>query len=245
MSRVQNHYDTLLADHYTWMSGLSFLEKVAEQRNILINLGFGPRESGRAIDLGCGPGYQSLALCELGFDSIVGWDTSRALLDELKARGSGFPIWTECADLRDFATGVEHDSIDVIVCMGDSLTHLESRDDVSRLFSDAYDVLRPTGRMVLTFRDLSQETTGLDRFIPIRADDQRIMVCVLDFEADRVTVTDLIHVRTDTGWTLYKSSYPKLRLNPAAVAEALAGIGFIVDQDRPIGRMHAIAARKP
>ncbi|CAM3049723.1 class I SAM-dependent methyltransferase [Methylobacterium mesophilicum] len=245
MSHVQAHYDNLLADHYSWMNGSSFAEKVSEQRNLLWDLGIYSRTNGRAIDLGCGPGYQSFALSDLGFESVIAIDNCRALLDELNALRAGTPIEPRLADMRSFATLVERESVDAIVCMGDTLTHLDDRGDVSKLFRDAHDVLRVTGRLVLTFRDLSLELTGLDRFIPVRADDQRLMVCALDYEPESVVVTDIIHIRDNDGWTLRKSSYRKLRLQPAAVAKELQAIGFLVDQDRSVGRLHAIVARKP
>ena len=40
MSEVQRHYEDLLASHYSWMSGMTFLDKVAEQRKLLEVLGF-------------------------------------------------------------------------------------------------------------------------------------------------------------------------------------------------------------
>jgi hypothetical protein len=66
MSDVTRHYDTLLAQHYSWMTGVPFDIKVAEQRTLLEVLGMAGR-SGVALDLGCGPGYQSAALAQLGF----------------------------------------------------------------------------------------------------------------------------------------------------------------------------------
>jgi hypothetical protein len=43
--------------------------------------------------------------------------------------------------------------------MGDTLAHLESRADVSKLFRNAHQALAPGGRLP---RDLSTELTGLD-----------------------------------------------------------------------------------
>lgn len=240
---VQRHYDTLLAAHYSWMNALPFADKVAEQRALLTELGVEPK--GLAVDLGCGPGYQACALSDMGADHVVAIDTSRTLLDELEAVKGDRLIRTELADLRLFTQFVESDAADVIVCMGDTLTHLDSRDDVSVLFRDAHDCLRPGGWLVLTFRDLSTELTGLDRFFPVRADDERVMLCALDYETDTVVVNDLIHVRTDEGWAFHKSSYRKLRLRPADLAAELRSIGFTVQHDRPCGRMHAIVVRKP
>jgi SAM-dependent methyltransferase len=244
MSQAQRHYDDLLAAHYSWMNGVAPAEKAVEQAKILADLGADKGAKSIAIDLGCGPGYQSLALANLGYESVIAIDSSRDLLAELDAAKSDDRIKTVLADLRTFPAMVERGSVNVIACMGDTLTHLENKADVLKLYRDAYDALAPGGHFVLTFRDLSQELSGLDRFLPVRSDDQRIMTCVLEYESESVVVNDLIHVRENGGWTLYKSSYRKLRLSPSAQVAELVRIGFSVDHDQPIGRMHAISARK-
>src|SRR5262249_25621880 len=65
-SSVHEHYEHLLADYYTRMFG-DFDSKVAEQQALLEQLGIGRRRGGRAVDLGCGSGFQSLALARLGY----------------------------------------------------------------------------------------------------------------------------------------------------------------------------------
>jgi hypothetical protein len=57
-------------------------------------------------------------------------------------------------------------------------------------------------------------------------------------------VNDLVHLRSDDGWQLQKSSYRKLRLMPSMVADELRQYGFSIEVDEPIGRMHAIVACK-
>lgn len=244
MNLVARHYDDLLATHYSWMSGMSLADKVAEQQALLVDLGLGDGPKGVAVDLGSGPGYQSFALANLGYEPVLSIDTSRQLLDELEAARGDYPIKVILGDLCAFSEFVGRDTAGAIACMGDTLTHLESRTDVSKLFVDAYKALAPGGRLVLTFRDLSTELSGLDRFFPVRADDDRVMICALDYEPESVVVNDLVHVRDGDGWTLHKSSYRKLRLAPAALVAELEGIGFLVDHDRAAGRMHAISARK-
>jgi SAM-dependent methyltransferase len=241
---VARHYETLLAEHYTWMFGVPFSAKVDEQREALTGLGVRPGEHGTAIDLGSGPGFQSIALAELGFDRVVAIDTSQALLHELSAHKGDLPIETVLDDLRAFDRFTSPGSAEAIVCMGDTLTHLESTADVSNVLEKARDALRPGGLLFLTFRDLSVELTGLDRFLPIRADADRIMICMLEYQPEAVVVNDLVHVREAKGWTLRKSSYRKLRLRPAALADELRNLGLTIKRNEPLGRMHAIVAER-
>ncbi|MCS3394037.1 class I SAM-dependent methyltransferase [Burkholderia thailandensis] len=241
---ISRHYDTLLAEHYTWMFGMPFRSKVEEQRELLETLGMRPGKHGTALDLGCGPGFQSIALANLGFEKVVAIDTSRALLDELNSQKGNLPIETTLADLRDFDRFAVPGSAAAIVCMGDTLTHLDNMQDVAGVFKKARDVLQPSGVLVLTFRDLSIELTGLDRFLPVHADNDRIMTCMLEYRSDIVVVNDLIHVRESGGWTLRKSSYQKLRLPPDTLSDELTRLGFTVRTNEPFGRMHACIAEK-
>ena len=75
---VQEHYDNLLAEHYTWMFGVPFGQKVQEQSELLEAMRVAAPAS--AIDLGCGSGFQSFALIRLGAKAVLAVDTSRQLL---------------------------------------------------------------------------------------------------------------------------------------------------------------------
>jgi 2-polyprenyl-3-methyl-5-hydroxy-6-metoxy-1,4-benzoquinol methylase len=223
LKSVADHYERLLADHYTWMTG-SFAGKVAEQKALLSELGVIPGRSGRALDLGCGSGFQSVALAELGF-AVTALDGSAKLLAELETHKGSLPIVPMQADIAAGLGEVSPD-LDVIVCMGDTLTHLESKDAVTQLFTQARALLAPGGRLVLSFRDLTAELAGIDRFILVRADAERIMTCFLEYRPETVLVHDLIHIREGEGWTLQKSCYPKLRLGTRWVTAELAALDF-------------------
>jgi SAM-dependent methyltransferase len=248
MPTPQDHYRNLLAHHYSWMFGLSFDEKVAEQRAILEPiLKEAPR--GLAIDLGSGPGFQSLALAQLGFSPVLAIDTSAELLSELEAalRAHDHPkVETHNADMLSLADYARPASASVIVCMGDTLTHLPSPDDVRRLFSAIAATLAPGGLLILTWRDLTADLTGADRFIPVHADDNRIMTCFLESTNPAVVqVHDLVYTRdaSHKTWVLEKSSYPKLRLSPTWVAQALAATGLEPLSPGDAGRLSLIAAK--
>jgi SAM-dependent methyltransferase len=243
MNDAIRHYDELLAEHYSWMVGVPFEEKVAEQKALLMALGVGAGAHGTAVDLGCGPGYQSAALADLGFSRVIAVDASQALLDELTALKASRPIEPVRDDLLRFRHHVPA-NVNAIVCMGDVLTHLENHRDVSNVLADAFAALAPGGILVLTFRDMSQPLIGLDRFIPVQSDASRVMTCFLEYEPRTVVVHDLIHSRTANGWDLRKSSYRKLRIASDDIALQLKSLGFEIEADRMAGRMWAISARK-
>jgi SAM-dependent methyltransferase len=249
MSTVNEHYERLLSQHYTWMFGVSFEDRVTEQKSFLSRtlapLDYTP-EAALAVDLGCGPGFQTIALAQLGFSPVVAIDTSAELLDELRSHVGSLPVRTEKADLRNLPAIVQTGQATVIVCMGDTLTHLPETSDVSALFRGAFERLRRGGMFVITYRDLTTELHGTDRFIPVRSDDNKIMTCFLEFEnPGSVVVHDLVHMRQGAGWSLNKSSYRKLRLGITWIREELSRAGFDILSEDLSGRLIGLAAVKP
>jgi SAM-dependent methyltransferase len=234
------HYRVLLAKHYSWMLGKEFEQAVADQLREFTALGIGEGRRALAVDLGCGPGHQAAALADLGFDKVLAVDTSQTLLDELVQHRGSRPIDTICANILGLAHHMADGSADVVVCVGDTLTHLETQAAVQNLIDGCCRALRPGGRLLLSFRDY---TKPLDRVIPVRLDTDRLMTCILDYVDDHVDVTDLIYSRAGAGWDVNKSSYRKLRLSPDDVVGRLCSLGFATESIP--GRMTTIIAIKP
>ncbi|GHH24335.1 methyltransferase domain-containing protein [Streptomyces lanatus] len=240
LDQAVGHYDHFLAEHYTWMLGGDLDALAAGQRAALSAWGvtpgsaIGPAAGALAVDLGCGPGQASLALAGMGFDSVLAVDLSRPLLGELAAHAAHLPaVRVVRADVRGALRElVRPGSVGAVVCLGDTLTHLPTRGDVAALFADVAAALAPEGTAVFAYRDLTVPLTGTDRFLPVRATEDRIMTCFLEYPDDyddyTVLVHDLIHTRADTGWTLTARSYRKLRLSHAWVLEQLRTAGLRV-----------------
>lgn len=226
MASVEKHYEDLLARHYTWMRG-NYEERVREYRECFEKAGIVRRLGGEALDLGAGSGLQSVALVELGF-KVLAVDTSEMLLGELREQAAEREVRTVLGDIRDSRTYGAQGPFEVVVCMGDTLTHLRSSEEVATLIRDVRSVLRDGGTLVLEFRDYTVELKGADRLIPVRLDDDRIMTTFLEYEEDRVHVHDLVLIKGESGWTVHKSAYAKLRLDTERVLDALEGNGFRV-----------------
>lgn len=242
MATVEQHYDSVLADVYSWMLG-GFDAARARNSEFFARRGFAPAGSRHAVDLGAGCGFQSIPLARLGY-TVTAVDLDRKLLAELERHADDLPIRAIQDDLCNFTRYLERRP-ELAVCMVDTLLHLESREHVRRLFDDVYAALEPGGRLVLTFRDLSHELTELDRFIPVRADAEIVFTCFLEYEAETVKVHDLVYRRDGDGWTFQKSYYRKLRLRPDWVAEQLRAAGFANTQPEIAGGLATIVAAKP
>jgi 2-polyprenyl-3-methyl-5-hydroxy-6-metoxy-1,4-benzoquinol methylase len=202
------------------------------------------KAGGRAVDLGAGFGMHAIPLARRGFRAVA-IDTYDPLLKELESRKGSLPIRTVNADLLAFRAHIAAPA-DVIVCMGDTLTHLPNHSSVESLFGDVAASLSPGGVFAATFRDyVSAPLQGDARFILVRGDEERVLTCFLEYADTTVTVHDLLHQREGGSWRLRASSYPKLRLSPEWVVERLSSLGLSVRRDTASGGMIRIIARMP
>jgi 2-polyprenyl-3-methyl-5-hydroxy-6-metoxy-1,4-benzoquinol methylase len=241
MANVSEHYEVLLATYYSWMSG-GARAKMDENKKFFVDHGIRPLRSGLAFDLGAGCGFQSIPLAHLGFE-VVAIDLSSKLLAELKATAAQQKIEAICDDLLNF-TDYDRGNIELIVCMGDTLTHLESLQKVQVLFDKVYSALEADGHLILSFRNLTVELTELDRFIPVQSNDQTIFTCFLEYEKNTVTVHDIIYEKKVDQWVMKKSFFKKLRISPDWIRNYLQAIGFTIEFDKEENQMNVIIARK-
>ena len=243
MSDVRKHYDQLLGSVYAWIIG--DLESACERSKRLFDrLGVAPRRSGLALDLGAGPGTQSIPLADRGFD-VTAIDFCNELVDELKRRAGDRAITAIEADIRDFDRYLDAPP-ELIVCMGDTLVHLPDHDSAENLLRLAASALDEGGRFVVSLRDYDRPgPTGADRFIPVRSSDRRIFTCFLEYGDDAVTITDILQTRTPHGWDLEISSYSKIRFGITRVQTVLTDAGLELDGVTEDDGMHVIVAKKP
>jgi len=242
MASATEHYQKLLAEYYSWISG-------GLARNVRQNLNFfkvhhiQPLRSGVAVDLGAGCGFQSIPLLQLGF-RVIAIDSSTKLLAELKQNAQSQSIHIINDDLLNLSRHCVS-PVELVVCMGDTLTHLKTRQAIRQLFRRIFSVLETGGRLILTFRDLSMKVTGLDRFIPVRNDTDTIFTCFLEFEKDYIKVHDLIYTRRHDRWRLKKSFFKKLRISAQWTEEVLEAVGFKIETFDIQKAGVCIIARKP
>ena len=242
MASVKEHYDHFLGPYYSWISG-GLAGKVAENRKFFLDHHIRPGASRAAVDLGAGSGFQTIPLAEAGF-RVTAIDANEGLLAELANNAAGLPVVTVKDDLLHFPRHIP-DRNELIVCMGDTLTHLQRLQDVQTLLEKAFHALDVQGRLILDFRDLSVELFELDRFIPVRSDANRIFTCFLEYEEKHVKVHDILYERDHDGWRMKKSFFRKLRISSQWIKNLLRDVGFEIETFEVGKGRVTLVARRP
>lgn len=238
---TKEHYDRHLGGFYSWMVG-DFISAQKDQQRFFESLSLRPASTANAIDLGAGHGIQAVSLARLGF-KVKAIDFNKQLLSELGKNTVGLPVEAIEDDIR-FVKKHADPKPEVIVCCGDTLTHLESKGEINQLIQDCAEILDTSGRLILSIRDYSTELTGDSRFIPVRSDDTRILTCFLEYCGDHVRVSDLLHTKTEHGWQQKVSSYTKVRISPNEVVEQIRRVGLTIIFHEPVNQLTTLVARK-
>jgi 2-polyprenyl-3-methyl-5-hydroxy-6-metoxy-1,4-benzoquinol methylase len=209
MPTTKDHYDMLLAQHYSWMVGdaapaSQLLAGLLQQYVLPAN---GPKV---AIDLGAGTGIHSLLLAQMGY-AVTAIDFCHALLQEWQEYTRTLPITPICDNLLQFRQHCHHPA-NVIVCAGDTIAHLPDWEHMGTLLADVWTALADGGVLYLSFRDHSGVPDGTTRIVPVQSNREKILTCILQYGHTHITVTDVLHQWQQEKWTLNTGSYLKLKI---------------------------------
>lgn len=242
---VTDHYDKLLCKYYDWMLG-GFDKASDAAAKLFTELNILGAENATALDLGAGTGVQSVPLAQAGF-SVTAVDLSACLLAELTEHAADLPIKPVRGDMLDPATYAEAAPFDIVVCMGDTLTHLGNQQEVYRLFANTMAVLKSGGPFILSWRDMSGPVspTGAPLAYPVRLDQDRLFTTVIgDAGPGYVSSTDIIMVRGESSWEFGQGSYYKLRLSEMNCLQMLLASGFWIQSTFRRDPMTYVVARR-
>lgn len=128
-------YDKLQSVDYEKI--IAYIEQVIEKYNIRPEL---------ALDLACGTGNITIPLSERGYD-MIGIDLSVDMLMEArsKAQREGLDILFLNQDMTEFEL---YGTVDIILCMLDSLNYITDESGLEKVFSLAHNYLNPNGIMI-------------------------------------------------------------------------------------------------
>lgn len=231
MNAAKEHYEQLLGGVYAWSVAASG-DPFERGRRWLEAQGLMDGE--RYLDLGAGFGAHSLPLLSAG-KQVTAVDFNVELLGRLAtAAGGAAGLTLEQQDLRGYLDGCGSATWDVILCLGDTLPHLESTLAVRRLLAGVARHSKPGARFAVSYRDSSAfAAEGVARFIPVACDEKRVMHCLLEpIDATYLRVTDIVTEITPEGPRTRLGDYRKLRLARATLVGWASEAGLRLASER-------------
>ncbi|MBM7615222.1 class I SAM-dependent methyltransferase [Alkaliphilus hydrothermalis] len=104
----------------------------------------------KVLDIACGTGNYSIPLAEQGLDvSAVDLDEGMIRALRQKAEAKGVTIKAATGDMKLLKEYFQEGGFQTIFCIGNSLVHLTSIDEIQQVLQDIYSLLEEEGILVL------------------------------------------------------------------------------------------------
>jgi SAM-dependent methyltransferase len=226
---ARDFYDHLAADyHLVYQDWEAAIERQADALDKLIK---SARPGAKEIlDCSCGIGTQAIGLALRGY-RVHGTDISERSIDRARkeAERLGAIVSFGVCDFRDL--GSVDELFDVVISCDNAIPHMQTADDLHRVFASMYAKLRRGGLIVISVRDydkamVERPTTGLP--VVHAGPPRRVVVRLHDWDAPdspMYTVRFLILTEGQSGWTVEQHSarYRALKRSELKRAADLAG----------------------
>jgi glycine/sarcosine N-methyltransferase len=119
-----------------------------------------------SLDVACSTGFHVIMLRRLGLDA-VGIDLSPRMIEKAKTNSITCGVTVEYI-LGDYTNMSKRfsEGFDLITCLGDTVCHVRSVQDLKKLFQEAYKSLNPGGLFVVQTRNYDFVLKQQARFAP-------------------------------------------------------------------------------
>ncbi len=155
----------------------------------LRSLGASPTQI-RVMDSACGTGHHAIALAKIGFQ-MAGSDLFPQMvsLAEINARSADANVVFRTAGFGSITdTFGQPGEFDAVLCLGNSLPHVASEDELGRALGDFCNLLRPGGMLVLQMRNfdlvMGQKKRWMEPQTVTNGGTERLFLRFYDFEPD-------------------------------------------------------------
>jgi SAM-dependent methyltransferase len=149
----------------------------------------------RALDAGCGSGFHSILLASLGLE-VTGIDASNKMIHLAKSNARRYKISANFTK-ADFATFPHYvpGQFDSIFCLGNSLAHLLTNDELDTTVGNFRQVLKPGGFLIIQLLNYAKILKEKQRIVGITESDDKIFVRFYDFKEALLQFNILILTR--------------------------------------------------
>ncbi len=209
---VPEFYDALAPDYDT-MTG--FQKRFVHERPFfrLLVEKYGIQT---ALDAGCGTGFHSLLLAQLGVD-VTAVDISPAMIRQVRnhARELGLKLHPVQARLGELNKSIGR-KCDAVVAMGNTLAHLPKKEELRATLDDFFSVLNPQGILFIQNLNYDRILSSKERVQSIKEIGDKTFVRFYDYEGSELAFNILTIERAEG---TVRQTMHSVRLHPLRSSE--------------------------
>lgn len=191
-------------------------------------------KNGKILDVAAGTGNHALALQKSGYE-VWAVEYDEKMLQHLEEKQSDYPeqVQARLGDMREIDSYYPADYFDTIYCIGNSLVHLPSVEDITTFLTSAEKLLKKDGTLIIQIinynRILDQDLKGLPT---IRNEEDPDLKAEFVREYEKTDAGD--HLNFKTRLTIekpgeikvFENETPLLPLRFEALSSLLVKAGF-------------------
>ncbi len=174
------------------------------------------RNVNKVLDASCGPGTQTIALAQLGYE-VTAADLSFNMLMKAREHARQYDVADDITFVRAGFLELTHALVgpyDAIITTGNSLPHLLSDADLTQAIHNFHKLLRPGGTLIIGLRDFDFLLEDRAHFVPRHAhtddpSEDNILFDIWDWDdGPPITVTFNTFIVTGKGSNYRVTKYP-------------------------------------
>lgn len=227
-------YDKLASiyDYFVnWDDRLAYELPFLEQQ--LRTLGKDPSQI-RVMDAACGTGHHAIALANIGFQ-MAGSDLYPEMVSmaDANAKAAGEKVTFRTAGFGSInETFKQPGEFDAVLCLGNSLPHVASEQDLKKALQDFRDLLRPGGMLLLQMRNfdlvMGEKKRWMEPQTVKEGTTEWLFIRFYDFEADGKIQFNILslHRKPNTPWHTQLTSTHLLPIFSEKLKAELTTLGF-------------------
>ena len=188
----------------------------------------------RVLDAACGTGMHAIALAQKGY-SASGADLSAPMIERARqnAAGAGVAVPFKVAGFGALASAFGQEALDALLCLGNSLPHVLTLQDLAAALANFAACLRPDGLLLIQNRNFDAVLASSERWMEPQShrvqdaersfDAERIFLRFYDFDPDGLLTFHVLTLRREDGGP-WSQKVMSSRLRPLTQAELLAAL---------------------
>jgi len=213
-----------------WKSRLAYEMPFIQEQLALLG---GSPEQHKLMDSACGTGQHAIALARLGYQ-VTGTDLFPQMVNlaNTNALAADVTIRFKTAGFGSIAAAFPGESFDAVLCLGNSLPHVNSLSDLQRALADFHASMAPGALLLLQQRNFDAVMRAKNRFMDpqshISGDQEWVFFRFYDFEPNGKIQFSVMTLTRKPGspWESALSSTFLLPILFADLQKALEMAGF-------------------
>lgn len=197
-----------------------------ENKNTVEFLGKDLMENSKIMDLACGTGTYSIALGKQGHE-VTGIDLDKKMIEIANTKIKNFNVKFIEGDIRNSLKGEKYDRI---FCVGNSLVHIKTGEEIRTLISNMYDSLENKGSIIIQIINYDRILRYNIKSLPtIDRKDKSIKFIreykyskeetLIDFQTELLILKDGVLEK-------YENSVPLLPIKSKEIIDIIKEVGF-------------------